>query len=166
MFMHSTAMAIASTVTAGAIAATSLPPLSPSVNFAAGKEGSAQVAAEDIVIHAAVSPQAATAAQPAPSVYDALGHAQATPAQTYCDAHDEMVEGLKHDFAESLTTTTTNSEGLKIELWTSSLMGTWTALHHGSDGISCVVASGVDWSDAVDGQDLIRIAMHEVAYNG
>ena len=76
-----------------------------------------------------------------------------------------MTDGLSHDFDEALRAEKTSSEGLKIELWTSDVMGTWTALHHGEDGISCVIASGVDWSPSIDAEDLIRIAMHEVAYN-
>lgn len=156
MFLHSTAMAIASSVTAGAIAATSLvmPPQS-----AAPEAAAAQVTAEDIVIHAAIPNR------PEPSVYDALGHLQVSEAETYCDVHKVLNDGLSHDFDEKLRAEKTSAEGLQIELWTSDVMGTWTALHHGEDGVSCVIASGVDWSPSIDADDLIRIAMHEVAYN-
>ena len=55
-------------------------------------------------------------------------------------------------------------DGLRIELWTSDLMGTWTALHHGADGISCIVASGVDWTPEVSPEELIHLAIHEVTF--
>ena len=159
MFLHSTAMAIASSVTAGAIAVTSL--VMPH-QAAAPEAAKPQVTAEDIVIHAAMPNRAD---HPTPSVYDVLGHLQLSEAETYCDVHQVLTQGLTDDFAETLQAEKTSSEGLKIELWTSDVMGTWTALHHGSDGISCVIASGVDWSAAIDANDLIRIAMHEVAFN-
>lgn len=146
MFLHSTALAIASTLAAGAVAVSTL--------------ALPDRRAHEIVIHAAMPAGAGRA----PSVYDALGHQQVSPAQTYCDRHEVVTDGLAHDFAETLQAAKVTRNGLRIELWTSELMGTWTALHHGEDGISCIVASGVDWSPEVSPEDLIRLAIHEVTF--
>lgn len=146
MFLHSTALAIASTLAAGAVAVSTL--------------ALPDRKAEEIVVHSAMP----AGIRHSPSVYDALGHEQVSPAQTYCDRHEVVTGALAHDFAETLRAEKVNRDGLRIELWTSDLMGTWTALHHGEDDISCIVASGVDWNPAVSAEDLIRLAMHEVVY--
>jgi hypothetical protein len=116
-----------------------------------------------LLIHGATA--SAPAAAPPLSVYDSLGHAQLSPAETYCDTHQTVTEGLAQDFAETLRASQISADGLKIELWASDLMGTWTALHHGDDGISCIVASGVDWSGSVQADDLLQLALHEVVYS-
>ena len=146
MFLHSTALVIASTLAAGAVAVSTL--------------GLPDRRAEEIVVHAAVP----AAMEQSPSVYDALGHQQVSPAQTYCDRHEVVTGALAHDFAETLQAAKITRDGLRIELWTSDLMGTWTALHHGADGISCIVASGVDWTPEVSPEELIHLAIHEVTF--
>lgn len=150
MFLHSTSLAIASALAAGALTVSTLAP----------PDRTAQTAAEEITIHAAMPAGPGRAL----SVYDALGHEQISPAQTYCDRHEVVTGGLNHDFAETLRAEKVSNDGLRIELWTSDLMGTWTALHHGEDGIACIVASGVDWSPVVSPEDLIQLAMQEVVY--
>ena len=151
MFLHGTALAIASTLAAGAVAVSTL---------GLPDRTAPAPTAEDLVVHAAMPAGAGRV----PSVYDALGHQQVSPAQTYCDRHEVVTDGLAHDFAETLQAAKVTRDGLRIELWTSDLMGTWTALHHGEDGISCIVASGVDWSPAVSPQELIKLAVHEVTF--
>lgn len=151
MFLHSTALAIASTLAAGAVAVSTL---------ALPDRKAPDRKAEEIVVHTAMP----AGVRQSPSVYDALGHEQVSPAQTYCDRHKVVTGGLAHDFAETLRAEKVSRDGLRIELWSSDLMGTWTALHHGEDGISCIVASGVGWNPAVSPEDLIKLAMHEVAY--
>lgn len=146
MFLHGTALGIASSLAAGAVAVSTL--------------GLPKRTAEDIVVHAAMPAGAGRV----PSVYDALGHQQVSPAQTYCDRHEVVTDGLAHDFAETLQAAKVTRDGLRIELWTSDLMGTWTALHHGEDGISCIVASGVDWTPEVSPEELIHLAIHEVTF--
>lgn len=153
MIFQGTALAIASTLTAGALAVSTLALPDRTVE-------EDRVPVEEIEVHAAMP---SARGQPL-SVYDALGHEQISPAQTYCDRHEVVAGGLTQDFAETLRAEKVSRDGLKIELWTSDLMGTWTALHHGEDGISCIVASGVDWTPAVSPDDLIRLAMQEVVY--
>ena len=152
MIFQGTALAIASTLTAGALAVTTL--ALPRTGAGGG------LPPDGIEVHAAMP---SARGQPL-SAYDALGHTQISPAQTYCDRHEIVAGGLTHDFAETLRARKVSRDGLRIELWTSDLMGTWTALHHGEDGISCIVASGVDWTPAISPDDLIRLAMQEVVY--
>lgn len=64
----------------------------------------------------------------------------------HCEAHATMVAGLDHDFAESLVETEVKADGLMMELYASDLMGTWTLVHKGNDGIACIVSSGTGWT--------------------
>ena len=156
MILHTSVLALASALVAGSLTLASVAP-SPVANSAP--------AAEDLLIHGATASAPAPAAPPPLAVYDSLGHAQLSPAETYCDAHQTVTQGLTHDFAETFRARKISADGLQIELWASDLMGTWTALHHGDDGISCIVASGVDWSISVSADDLLQLAMHEVVYS-
>ncbi|MBE2278056.1 MAG: hypothetical protein IAE87_17370 [Rhodobacteraceae bacterium] len=67
--------------------------------------------------------------------------------QAHCMMHAAMAENLSHDFAEERVEARVSDEGLVMELWASEVMGTWTILHKGADGVSCVVTSGTGWAD-------------------
>lgn len=66
--------------------------------------------------------------------------------ETYCDLRATVDATLRHDFAEVPALAALTGTGMTMELWTSDLMGTWTLVHHGGDGISCIVTSGQDWT--------------------
>ncbi|WP_395542488.1 hypothetical protein [Neotabrizicola sp. sgz301269] len=82
------------------------------------------------------------------SIYDMPG---VTPDDAFdrpvCQDSATMVASLDHDFAETLVDTSLQADGLVMELYASTLMGTWTLVHKGDDGISCVVTSGIGWTD-------------------
>jgi len=82
------------------------------------------------------------------SIYDMPG---ATPDAAYdrplCQDSATMVASLNHDFAETLVDTSLQADGLVMELYASTLMGTWTLVHKGDDGVSCVVTSGIGWTE-------------------
>lgn len=86
-------------------------------------------------------------AGPAPSVYDmeTLAEDDQPYDQPHCQMHAAMAENLRHDFAEAPVETRVAAEGLVMELWGSEVMGTWTILHKGNDGVSCIVRSGTGW---------------------
>jgi len=73
-----------------------------------------------------------------------IGTAQ-SPDAPYCDHRGEMLKVLHHDFAESPRYETSLGSNRKVELLSSNVMGTWTALYTRADGVSCVVSSGMDW---------------------
>ena len=153
-------IALASALTLGAVALASVAP----------GPGQSPVqpdtAVQDIAIHLAAQPSKLSQRPAASlSIYDSLGHQDTAPDQSYCDAHQVVADGLTHDFAETLRAEKVSRDGLRFQLWTSDLMGTWTALHHGEDGISCIVASGVDWAADMPPDDLLQLAMHEVVYS-
>jgi hypothetical protein len=155
MILQSSVLAIAATFSAGALALASL--------AAPGTNADTSAQTDDIVVHAASTTAPGSARDLA--VYDMLGHPQVSPAETYCDRHQVVAEGLTKDFAETLKAEKISADGLRIELWTSDLMGTWTAVHHGEDEISCIVASGVDWTESADAEGLLQVALHEVVYS-
>jgi hypothetical protein len=155
MILQSSVLAIAATFSAGALALASL--------AAPGTDTVTRAQTDDIVVHAASTAAPGTTRDL--TVYDMLGHPQVSPAETYCDRHQVVVEGLTKDFAETLKAEKISLDGLRIELWTSDLMGTWTALHHGDDGVSCIVASGVDWTETADAESLLQVALYEVVYS-
>lgn len=65
--------------------------------------------------------------------------------EAHCQLHASMAETLRHDFAEHPLLTRVAGDGLVMELWTSEVMATWTILHKGADGVSCIVSSGTGW---------------------
>ena len=66
--------------------------------------------------------------------------------QSYCDARASVGAMLQRDFAEEPRLAALTADGLVMEIWTSNTLGTWTLLHHGADGITCVVTTGRDWT--------------------
>ncbi|MBL8561053.1 MAG: hypothetical protein JNN06_02130 [Gemmobacter sp.] len=92
------------------------------------------------------------------TVYDDLGHEVATT-EPNCQPHETISTMLSRDYVEAPRMAAMTEGGLGLELWASDDMGTWTAVHRGSDGISCVVASGIDWGPATDAQALLERAV-------
>ncbi len=93
------------------------------------------------------------------SVYDMMsGDAQAMD-QPHCEPDTTMAQNLSHDFAEEPVQVRTTGEGLEMELWASDLMGTWTVVHRGNDGISCIVSSGIGWTDATTPAKVFETAL-------
>ncbi len=87
-------------------------------------------------------------ASPNPSVYDMdmLAADDQPYDEAHCMMHAAMAENLNHDFAEKRVETRVSDDGLVMELWGSEVMGTWTILHKGTDGVSCIVTSGIGWA--------------------
>ena len=101
----------------------------------------------------------ALAAAPDPRAEEAL-----SLTETYCDARNVVAATLRHDFDEAPRLVQVTAEGMKMELWASELMGTWTVVHHGSDGISYIVTSGQDWSGATDAAVVMDAALGEAVW--
>ncbi|MCU0828999.1 MAG: hypothetical protein MUE52_16775 [Tabrizicola sp.] len=79
----------------------------------------------------------------------------------YCDRREIVQDTLRHDFAEEATLAALTGSGMMLELWTSDLLGTWTVVHHGKDGISCIVTSGMDWASGGDPVTLLDAVLDE-----
>lgn len=73
----------------------------------------------------------------------------ATGDQPWCDRHAEVAQTLTHDFGEEKVAA--GAQGLV--LWGSDLMGTWTMVLERADATSCVIASGIGYSDAASPQE-------------
>lgn len=66
--------------------------------------------------------------------------------ESYCDMRATVQKALGRDFAETPRLAALTGTGMTMELWTSDTTGSWTVVHHGSDGISCIVTTGMDWA--------------------
>ncbi|MBM3603985.1 MAG: hypothetical protein FJX25_04330 [Alphaproteobacteria bacterium] len=64
--------------------------------------------------------------------------------QPYCATDDEIAQTLATDFNEQ-PIDTAGAGG--TELWGSDLMGTWTLVAARDDDTSCIIASGIGYSD-------------------
>ena len=80
---------------------------------------------------------------------------------TQCDLRVTVDTTLRHDFAEVPTLAALTGTGMTMELWTSDLLGTWTMVHHGRDGVSCIVTLGQDWAAGDDAVLLMDRALAE-----
>ncbi|MBD9526631.1 hypothetical protein [Paracoccus sp. PAR01] len=69
---------------------------------------------------------------------------QASGDQPWCGHDAEIAQTLSDDFGESRIATNANDTAL----WGSDLMGTWTVVLERPDATSCVIASGIGFSDA------------------
>jgi hypothetical protein len=101
---------------------------------------------------------AVAAATPSPAALEAdlsMTGSDLTLTEAYCDLRGVVDETLRHDFAEEPQLAALTGTGMTMELWASDLLGTWTMVHHGADGISCIVTSGQDWSTDVDAVNLL-----------
>lgn len=76
----------------------------------------------------------------------------------YCDVHAVVEETLSHDFAEKAVDTSLQANGLTMVLYASDLMGTWTLVHKGDDGVSCIVSSGSGWTADASPEDVLAQA--------
>lgn len=98
------------------------------------------------------------AASPSLSVYDLMERAPQSIDQPFCDQSASVAATLAHDFAETRQETWTQGTDMVMQLWGSEVMGTWTLLHVGQDGIACVVSSGTGWTDGATKADVIAMA--------
>lgn len=104
----------------------------------------------------------ATPIPPAPPAEAARPDEELT--STYCDARAVVQETLRHDFAESPRLAALTGTGMTMELWTSDLLGTWTVVHHGGDGITCIVTSGMDWASDGDPAAVLDAVLDEQVF--
>lgn len=84
--------------------------------------------------------------------------------ETYCDRRRTVEASLERDFAEKPRLGTMTGAGMTIELLASDLLGTGTILHHGADGISCIVTSGHDWTTETDAVLLMDSTLAEAVH--
>lgn len=84
--------------------------------------------------------------------------------ETWCDARAVVGETLRRDFAEEPRLAALTGTGLRMEFWASDLLGSWTLVHHGQDGISCIVTSGMDWTKGADAAVLLDRALAEAVH--
>ncbi len=82
------------------------------------------------------------------SVYDVMADGSDAVTEPTCQTNDALAATLTHDFAETPVAQAVEGDGLVMQLWSSDLMGTWTMVHRGTDGISCIVSSGIGWTTA------------------
>lgn len=68
---------------------------------------------------------------------------QASADQPWCAPDAEIETSLRHDFEEERVA----SNGRDTALWGSPLMGTWTVVLERPDATSCVIASGIGFSE-------------------
>lgn len=101
----------------------------------------------------------ALAAAPDPRAEESL-----SLTENYCDARNVVAVTLRHDFDETPRRMQVTAEGMTMELWASELMGTWTVVHHGGDGISCIVTSGQGWTGATDAAVMLDAALGEAVW--
>ncbi len=88
------------------------------------------------------------------AVYDVLAHGAEPMDQPVCQSNEALAATLTHDFAETPVAQAVEGEGLVMQLWSSDLMGTWTMVHRGGDGVSCIVSSGTGWTTASSPADV------------
>ncbi|NJS39926.1 MAG: hypothetical protein HC783_13960 [Rhodobacteraceae bacterium] len=84
--------------------------------------------------------------------------------ETHCDARGTVQATLGRDFAETPRLAALTGTGLTMELWTSDHSGSWTVVHHGSDGISCIVSTGMGWAEGNDPAVVLDTALSEAVY--
>lgn len=81
------------------------------------------------------------------SVYEVMAaESQNGVAAPRCEDHAALSVDLSQEFGEIRVTERTAGEDLVMELWASDAFGTWTMVHKGTDGVSCVVSSGTGWT--------------------
>jgi hypothetical protein len=84
---------------------------------------------------------------------------------TYCDARGTVQSALSRDFAETPRLAALTGAGMTMELWTSDKTGSWTVVHHGQDGISCVVSTGMDWAADGDAAAVLDSVLVDAVYH-
>ncbi|WP_265501220.1 hypothetical protein [Paracoccus beibuensis] len=73
--------------------------------------------------------------------------------QPYCASDAEIAQTLDHDFSERRV----DAEG-NTELWGSDQMGTWTLVAAREDQTSCIIASGIGYTDRREAEVYFRTA--------
>lgn len=68
---------------------------------------------------------------------------QAAVDQPWCAPDAEVEASLRHEFEEDRVA----SNGRDTALWGSAIMGTWTVVLERPDAVSCVIASGIGFSE-------------------
>ncbi len=127
------------------------------------------VAAVYVVATERTNEEFAARAAPAPSPYAAPANAglavfslveKAAPAldSPRCEAQAQMATVLMRDYDEAPVETRVVGDGLQVQLWGSLGAGTWTLVHNGSDGVSCVVSSGTNWTASSTPDDVFNSA--------
>lgn len=75
-------------------------------------------------------------------------------AQASCGNRDMVVERLASGYGESFQGGGLQSEERVFEVWFSEDQSTWTILLTRADGVSCVMASGTNWREAIPSDKL------------
>jgi hypothetical protein len=70
----------------------------------------------------------------------------AVMAQNGCAPRDAIVEKLAQKYSEKLTGGGLQNANTLLEVWTSEKTGSFTVLMTHANGVSCIVASGQDWT--------------------
>ena len=81
------------------------------------------------------------------SVYSLMERVAPSLDSPRCEGQAEMANILARDYNEQPVDKRVIGDGLHVVLWGSTDMGTWTLVHDGEDGVSCVVSSGTGWTD-------------------
>ena len=81
------------------------------------------------------------------SVYSLVERVAPAMDTARCEAQAQMDTILTVDFEEQPIEKRIVGDGLHVELWGSTEMGTWTLVHDGNDGVACVISSGIGWTD-------------------
>lgn len=80
------------------------------------------------------------------AVYDLVEDASVSANAQRCETQATLAEILSRDFEETPVEQRVVGDGMKVELWSSDRMGTWTLVHNGADGRACVVTTGIGWT--------------------
>ena len=70
-------------------------------------------------------------------------------AQPSCAEREFVVQKLTSGYGESFQGGGLQSENKIFEVWFSEEKGTWTILMTSAEGVSCVMASGTNWREAI-----------------
>lgn len=84
-----------------------------------------------------------------------LASASSAPAQNQCAGRNDMVQQLDAQYGEKPAAVGQVDQQSVVEVFVSD-QGTWTILVTGTDGGSCVLASGEGW----DGNEALTAALH------
>lgn len=68
--------------------------------------------------------------------------------QTVCDKRDKIAERLETRYQEFQRAIGLTNNGRLVELWATEDRATWTLVLTHPNGISCLIAAGVNWQDA------------------
>jgi hypothetical protein len=84
-----------------------------------------------------------------------LATASSAPAQNQCAARSELIKQLDAQYGEKPAAVGQVDQQSVIEVYVSD-QGTWTILVTGTDGGSCILASGEGW----DSNETLAAALH------